>query len=136
VEDTNPGSNHRVFNDCPIQRPIKGLEGMDSGLNGTATRPWANCVGGKGARFQLLFGSDRFCYSCLPERISFHARVGEAVAGRFAVARHREFATGLGHRRVGPETYLAGGSALGRAAVKELKAEPWISQRPDDGKRT
>jgi hypothetical protein len=134
VEDTNLGSNHRVFVDLSdAASPAKGLEGMDAGLSlELAIEALGELVAAEKGEtsFQLLFGSGRFCYSLLFLNGSpFHVlRVGEGAGAKAAsrLRRHREFATGLG-RSAGSalKTYLAKGDPLwDGAAVKELKAEP------------
>lgn len=134
VEDTNLGSNHRVFVDLSeAASPSKGLEGMDSGLSlELAIEALGELVAAEKGEtsFQLLFGTGRFCYSLLYLNGSpFHIlRVGEGAGAKAAtrLRRHREFATGLG-RTAGSalKTYLAKGDPLWEGeAVKELRAEP------------
>lgn len=133
VEDTNLGSNHRVFVDLSdAASPTKGLEGMDARLSLElaieALGEWVAEAKGE-TSFQLLFGSGRFCYSLLYLNGSpFHVlRVGEGAGAKAEsrLRRHREFATGLG-RSAGSalKTYLAKGDPLwDGTAVRELKAE-------------
>lgn len=133
VEDTNLGSNHRVFVDLSdAASPSQGLYGMDAGLSlELAIEALGELVASeKGeSSFQLLFGTGRFCYSLLYLNGSpFHVlRVGEGAGPKAAarLRRHREFATGLG-RTAGSalKTYLAKGDPLwDRDAVRELKPE-------------
>jgi hypothetical protein len=134
VEDTNLGSNHRVFVDLSeAASPSKGLDGMDAGLSlELAIEALGELVAAEKGEtsFQLLFGTGRFCYSLLYLNGSpFHVlRVGVGAGAKAAtrLRRHREFATGLG-RTAGSalKTYLAKGDPLwDGAAVKELRAEP------------
>jgi Tfp pilus assembly protein PilN len=134
VEDTNLGSNHRVFVDLSdAASPSNGLDGMDSGLSlELAIEALGELVASEKGEtsFQLLFGTNLFCYSLLYLNGSpFHVlRVGEGAGPKAAaqLRRHREFATGLG-RTAGAalKTYLAKGDPLwDGAAVKELRAEP------------
>jgi hypothetical protein len=132
VEDTNLGSNHRVFVDLVDESaPAKGLDGMDAGLSlELAVEALGELVAAeKGeANFQLLYGSDRFCYSLLFLNGSpFHVlRVGGGAGAKAAarLRRHREFAGGLARNGAGLRTFLAQGDPLWEgAAVKELRAE-------------
>ncbi|GEM_PF-3053019 len=132
VEDTNLGSNHRVFVDLiDLTVPVNGQEGMDAGLSlEVAIEALGELVATeKGEQsFQLLYGGGHFCYSLLYLNGSpFHVlRVGEGAGANAAarLRRHREFAAGMG-RNGGLKTYLAKGDPLwDGAAVKELHAEP------------
>lgn len=133
VEDTNLGSNHRVFADLiETASPVQGLTGMDAGLSlELAIEALGEMVAAeKGEQnFQLLYGGNRFCYSLLYLNGSpFHVlRVDEEAGAKAAtrLRRHREFAPGLGRNGgSGLKTYLLKDDPLwGTAAVTELRAE-------------
>jgi Tfp pilus assembly protein PilN len=119
VEDTNLGSNHRVFVDLiDGERGGAAQAGMDAGISlELAMEALGEMVAAeKGeANFQLLYGGKDFCYSLLYVSGSpFHVlRVPEG-AGPKALARlkrHREFAGG----RTGPgrlRAFLSKGDPL------------------------
>jgi Tfp pilus assembly protein PilN len=102
VEDTNLGSNHRVFADLiETDNPGQGFEGMDSGLSlELAMEALGDLVAAeKGEQnFQAIYGGERFCYSLLYVNGSpFHVlRVDEGAGAKAAarIRRHREFAPG------------------------------------------
>lgn len=133
VEDTNLGSNHRVFVDLIDQTaPAAGQEGMDSGLSlELAIEALGDLVATEKSEqnFQMLYGGKRFCYSLLFVNGSpFHVlRVGEAAGAKAWVRlrRHREFASGQGRNGAPPlKTYLAKGDPLwDGAAIQDLRAE-------------
>ncbi|MDQ3001389.1 MAG: hypothetical protein M3Y08_09025 [Fibrobacterota bacterium] len=133
VEDTNLGSNHRVFVDLIDNAALeKGMPGMDAGLSlEVAIEALGDLVATeKGEQnFQLLYGGKQFCYSLLYINGSpFHVlRVGEGAGAKAAVRlrRHREFAPGPGRNgSVGLKTYLLMGDPLwDDASVQELRAE-------------
>ncbi len=133
VEDTNLGSNHRVFADlCGPVTQSEGLPGMDAGLSlELAVEALGELVAAEKGEpnFQILFGGKHFCYSLLFINGSpFHVlRVndgaGPASAGR--LRRHREFAPGNG-RNGGPglKTFLLQGDPLQDcASIAELRPE-------------
>jgi len=104
VEDTNLGSNHRVFADLiDSAGPEAAQSGMDAGFPlELAMEALGELVATeKGeANFQLLLGGGEFCYSLLYLNGSpFHVLRVSAGAGTKAMARlirHREFAPGRG----------------------------------------
>lgn len=131
VEDTNLGSNHRVFADLIDRTAEKpGLPGMDAGISlEVAIEALGELLAAeKGEQnFQLLYGGSRFCYSLLFLNGSpFHVlRVGEGAGAKSAakLRRHREFAPGPG-RNNGLKTYLASGDPLrSEAAIRDLQPE-------------
>lgn len=102
VEDTNLGSNHRVFADLiDTARAVPSRPGMDAGLSLELAMEALGemLAAGKGAAdFQLLYGGRDFCYSLLYlNGAPFHLlRVPEGPGPKAAarLRRHREFATG------------------------------------------
>jgi hypothetical protein len=130
VEDTNLGSNHRVFVDLrePSGSP-EGQAGMDSGL------PLEVAMEALGeillhqraeSNFQLLYGGEHFCYSLLYVNGSpFHLlRVNEGAGEKSAsrLIRHREFAASVGKN--GMKTFLPQGDPLGEIrSLQGLKPE-------------
>jgi Tfp pilus assembly protein PilN len=104
VEDTNLGSNHRVFADLiDTAGSGAGQGGMDAGFSlEIAVEALGELVAAeKGeANFQLLIGGREFCYSLLYLNGGpFHVlRVPEGAGPKAAARlnRHREFAPGRG----------------------------------------
>ncbi|MEO6096152.1 MAG: hypothetical protein ABIW76_10805 [Fibrobacteria bacterium] len=131
VEDTNLGSNHRVFADLIDQTAeVPGLPGMDAGISlEVAVEALGELLSADKSEqnFQLLYGGSRFCYSLLFLNGSpYHVlRVGEGAGAESAakLRRHRDFAPASG-RNHGLKTYLASGDALREeAAIRELQPE-------------
>lgn len=133
VEDTNLGSNHRVFVDLiETGNDSKGLAGMDAGLSlELAMEALGELVSAEKseANFQLLYGGEGFCYSLLYlNGAAFHVlRVGEGAGAKSSarLRRHREFASVAG-KNGGPgmKTYLAKGDPLWEfQAIRELHPE-------------
>lgn len=134
VEDTNLGSNHRVFVDLvDASSSAQGQAGMDAGLSlELAMESLGDLVAAeKGeASFQLLYGGRDFCYSLLYLNGGpFHLlRVDEGAGPAAAVRlkRHREFAAGRSANGT-LRTYLAKGDALWEtAAAKDTRAEAFL----------
>jgi len=104
VEDTNLGSNHRVFADLiDSAGPGAGQGGMDAGFSlEIAVEALGELVAAEKseANFQLLIGGREFCYSLLYLNGGpFHVlRVPEGAGPKAAarLIRHREFAPGRG----------------------------------------
>lgn len=144
VEDTNLGSNHRVFVD--LMDPQDGAEplpGMDAALPlEVAVEALAEMVVARKSEpnFQFLISGPQRCYSVLYANGSpFHVlRVdegaGEKAAGR--LARHRDFAVSQG--KPGPfRTFLCPGDPLAACdAVARLSPEiiDFDLRLPDPGK--
>lgn len=142
VEDTNLGSNHRVFVDLiDGDRGGAAQAGMDAGISlELAMEALGEMAAAEKAEatFQLLLGGREFCYSLLYVSGSpFHVlRVPEA-AGPKAIARlrrHREFAGG----RSGPgglRTFLPKGDPLwDYPEAKDLKPEAFtLAGAPEGG---
>ena len=130
VEDTNLGSNHRVFADLTdAAAPLNGQPGMDAGLSlELAMEALGEPVAAeKGEQnFQLLYGGKHFCYSLLYLNGSpFHVLRVDAGAGAKAAARlrrHRDFAPGS--RNGGLRTFLLKGDPLWDCEpIREMKPE-------------
>jgi hypothetical protein len=142
VEDTNLGSNHRVFVDLiDSGRGGTAQAGMDAGISlELAMEALGEMVAAeKGeTNFQLLYGGGDFCYSLLYVAGSpFHIlRVADG-AGPKAIARlkrHREFAggrSGSGGLRV----FLSKGDPLwDLPEAKDLKPEAFtLAGAPEGG---
>jgi hypothetical protein len=137
VEDTNLGSNHRVFADLiGTDADGQGFPGMDSGLSlELAVEALGDLIAAeKGEQtFQLIIGGDRYCYSLLYVNGSpFHVlRVDEGAGAKAAarIRRHREFAPGNRDggtgRSTGLRTFLLKEDPLWEAmASSELRPEP------------
>ncbi|HKP97691.1 MAG TPA: hypothetical protein VJ385_18260 [Fibrobacteria bacterium] len=137
VEDTNLGSNHRVFADLiETTASSGGLAGMDAGLSlELAIEALGELVAAeKGEQnFQLLYGGAQFCYSLLYLNGSpFHVlRVDEGAGDKAAarLRRHREFAPGnrdsaQTNGRSGLKTFLPEGDPLRETAtVRDLRPD-------------
>jgi Tfp pilus assembly protein PilN len=133
VEDTNLGSNHRVFVDLhESSAPESFLSGMDSGLPlEVAMEALGDLLFHRRAEpnFQLLCGGPRFCYSLLYlNGAPFHVlRVdegaGESAAER--LLRHRDFALAqVKNGASGLKTFLPQGDPLGvLRSIQALKPE-------------
>jgi Tfp pilus assembly protein PilN len=151
VEDTNLGSNHRVFADLSdASASAAGLAGMDAGLPlELAVEALGDLVAAeKGEQnFQLLYGGKDFCYSLLYLNGSpFHVlRVNEGAANSAArLRRHRDFAPGSrdsssGNGRNGSlKTFLLQDDPLRESAlIRELHPEAFdlagSTQPPEAG---
>ncbi len=131
IEDTNLGSNHRVFLDLKDLKDSAGTQvGMDAALPlEVAVEALAEAVLPRCSEpnFQLLVGGSECCYSVLYVGGSpFHVlRVREAAGEKVAarLAKHREFAQSQG--KGGPfRTYLCPGDPLAACeAVRALSPE-------------
>lgn len=131
IEDTNLGSNHRVFLDLKDAQDAAGTQGgMDAALPlEVAVEALGEAVLARRAEpnFQLLVGGPECCYSVLYAGGSpFHVlRVREAPGDKAAarLAKHREFALSQG--KAGPyRTYLCPGDPLADCeAVRALAPE-------------
>jgi Tfp pilus assembly protein PilN len=133
VEDTNLGSNHRVFVDLiDMSSGNPGLPGMDSGMSlEVAVEALGEMLAAESGEqnFQLLYGGDHFCYSLLFLNGSpFHVlRVGDGSGPKAAakLRRHREFAPGVGRNGL-LKTFLTEGDPLReQAVIAELQPEPF-----------
>ncbi len=131
VEDTNLGSNHRVFVDLvDAGAPKSGQGGMDAGLSlELAMEALGELVAtAKGeANFQLLYGGKEFCYSLLYLNGGpFHLlRVDEGAGPKAAarMRRHREFAAGR-NGNAGLRVFVAKGDPLWEhLPAKEARTE-------------
>jgi hypothetical protein len=141
VEDTNLGSNHRVFVDLiDGTRAGSAQAGMDAGLSlELAMEALGEMVAAeKGeANFQLVLGGGDYCYSLLYLSGSpFHVlRLAEG-AGPKAVARlkrHREFA-GARSGNGGLRVFLPKGDPLWEVPeAKELKPEAFALAGASEG---
>lgn len=142
VEDTNLGSNHRVFADLlDATRGGSAQAGMDSGLSlELAMESLGDMVAGeKGeANFQLVLGGKEYCYSLLYLGGSpFHVLRIPDGAGPKAVARlkrHREFAGGRSGNG-GLRVFLDKRDPLWEAPeIKEMKPEAFtLAGAPEGG---
>jgi hypothetical protein len=119
VEDTNLGSNHRVFVDLRDgESGVSSQPGMDAALPlEVAVEALAEAFQAKTGEqtFQLLVGGPRECFSALYAGGSpFHVlRVADPPGGKAAerLARHREFAQSQG-KGSSFRTFLAPGDPL------------------------
>jgi Tfp pilus assembly protein PilN len=142
VEDTNLGSNHRIFADLiDTAGPGEAQAGMDAGLSlELAMEALGDQIATeKGeANFQLLYGGKDFCYSLLYLNGSpFHVlRVPEPAGPKAAarLRRHREFAAGRAAN--GPlRAFLSKGDPLWDVPeTKDLKPEAFaLAGAPEGG---
>ena len=141
VEDTNLGSNHRVFVDLvDAGAPVRGQGGMDAGLSlELAMEALGEMVAvDKGEQnFQLLYGGKDFCYSLLfLNGGPFHLlRVDEGAGPKAAarLRRHREFAAGR-NANGSLRTFLAKADPLWEhLAAKDVKAEAFALSATGEG---